>query len=496
MKRYLTYIIPIVVVTVMIGAYYGIPAWYHRYLTQQQPDILTWFVSSASWSTLSGSSIHNTATSDYQAMVSKELSKLTKQTRILLDLYNEDQEPKYLFDLVTSLTDDGAYYTAIYLYQILLQEFPQQATYPSYLKLLLNRGEYTPQFLTEYQTTINALVASGMITTQDALFFTSFRTLISGDVDTFYQTVHQLSGDYAPIASDLLANLTTYSAYKQAPQQYLWWLFASTLLRHGYYAPAIHLAQQSLKLNPDYTLGLQIMAYGRLMTHDWDNSKLYLKQLMTLDPVHLITYQRLYGVASYRDGEYRDAVQYLIQVQDKIPNIELLRYIGLSYRELQDFNHLATTYRTILDDEKIDSIDYFEFFDSYRRSVSYTSGMIMSDLVNPLDQYDNVLLADYIVSCTTTIVGRESYVCDYGRALQSLFTANLDQAMEQMVVIARDHPYDFVYGMIGDLYAIKDQAPTAQVYYRKAIESSYNGWYQRYLSNKIKSLTVDGSETN
>jgi hypothetical protein len=155
-------------------------------------------------------------------MVSKELPKLTKQTRALLDQYNEDKDPKYLFDLVASLTDDGAYYTAIYLYQILLKEYPKEAKYTSYLKLLLNRGEYTPQFLSEYQSTINTLVSSGMITNQDSLFFTSFRTLISGDVDTFYQTVYQLSGEYAPIASDLLANVTSYSQYKQAPQQYLW----------------------------------------------------------------------------------------------------------------------------------------------------------------------------------------------------------------------------------------------------------------------------------
>jgi hypothetical protein len=171
---------------------------------------------------LSGDSIHDTSTDEYQSFIVTELPKLTKQTRVLLDLYNEDKDPKYLFDLVNSLTDDGAYYTAIYLYQILLHEFPDTAKYPAYLKLLLNRGEYTPQFLTEYQTTIDTLVASGMITDQDGLFFTSFRTLISGDVDTFYQTVHQLSGEYAPIASDLLANLTTYSAYKQAPKQYLW----------------------------------------------------------------------------------------------------------------------------------------------------------------------------------------------------------------------------------------------------------------------------------
>jgi tetratricopeptide (TPR) repeat protein len=284
--------------------------------------------------------------------------------------------------------------------------------------------------------------------------------LISGDVDTFYQTVHQLSGEYAPIASDLLANLTTYSAYKQAPQ---------------HFAPAIHLAQQSLKLNPDYTLGLQIMAYGRLMTHEWSSSKSYLTQLMTLDPIHLVTYQRLYGIASYRNGEYRDAVQYLTQVQEKIPNIELLRYIGLSYRELQDYSNLTTTYRAILEDKKVDSVDYFEFFDTYRRLVSYSSGMILSGGINPIDQYDNTLMSDYITSCATTMVDKESYLCDYGRSLQLLFAANIDQAMEQMIIIAHDHPYDFVYGMIGDLYVIKDQLPTAEVYYRKAIESSYNG---------------------
>jgi tetratricopeptide (TPR) repeat protein len=196
---------------------------------------------------------------------------------------------------------------------------------------------------------------------------------------------------------------------------------------------------------------------------------------MTIDASHLLTYQRLYGIASYWAGEYRNSIEYLTQVQEKIPNIELLRYIGLSYREIQDYKHLATTYRTILQDPKIDAVDYFEFFDTYRRSVSYTSGMIMSDLTSPLAQYDTGLLNDYIVSCATAMTGKELYLCDYGQALQSLFTANLDQAMEQMVAIARDHPYDFVYGMIGDLYIIKDQLPTAELYYRKAIESSYNG---------------------
>jgi hypothetical protein len=166
-------------------------------------------------------SIHNTKTDEYESLVASELPKLTKQTRALLDQYNEDKDPKYLFDLVDSLTNDGAYYTAIYLYQILLIKYPDQAKYPAYLKLLLNRGEYTPQFLTEYQSTINTLATSGFISQQDSLFFTACRTLISGDVDTFYQVVHQLSGDYAPIASDLLANLTSYSQYKQAPQQYL-----------------------------------------------------------------------------------------------------------------------------------------------------------------------------------------------------------------------------------------------------------------------------------
>jgi len=159
---------------------------------------------------------------EYRDTIARELPKLTKQTRALLDQYNLESDPKYLFNLVESLTDDGAYYTAIYLYQILLKQYPDTATYPTYLKLLLNRGAYTPQFLTQYQATINLLSSSGYINEQDTLFFTSFRTLISGDVDTFYQTVHQLTGDYAPIASDLLNNLNTYSEYKQAPQQYLW----------------------------------------------------------------------------------------------------------------------------------------------------------------------------------------------------------------------------------------------------------------------------------
>jgi hypothetical protein len=47
MKRYLTYIIPIIVAAVIVGAYYGIPVAYDWYLTQQQPNMLTGFVYSS-----------------------------------------------------------------------------------------------------------------------------------------------------------------------------------------------------------------------------------------------------------------------------------------------------------------------------------------------------------------------------------------------------------------------------------------------------------------
>lgn len=486
------------IVLCMVAGYYGIPIAYDWYLTRWQNTVVDALIASGQMSTgnimtTGDESIHDTKTSQYQWFITAELPKLTKQTRALLDQYNEDQDPKYLFDLVRTLTDDGAYYTAIYLYQILLDTYPDQATYTQYLKLLLNRGQYNTKFLSEYQQTINTLSSSGLINQQDTLFFTSFRTLISGDVDAFYQTVHQLTGEYAPIASDLLANFDTYSAYKQAPQQYLWWLFASTLLRYGYYAPAIHLAEQSLKFNPDYVLWYQIMAYAHLMTHDRDTAKSYLTKLMESDSTHLITYQRLYGVASYRDQEPKDTVWYLTQVNKKVPSIEMLRYLWLSYRALYDYLHVTKTYRDILTSYEPELVDYFEFFDTYRRAVSYQLNTTMSGVVNPLDQYDDQLLSDYIARCSQTMTGDQSYVCDYGQALKNLFAGNTDEAMQLMIWIARDYPYDFVFGMLGDLYLMNNQSPTAQIYYQKAIKASYNGWYQLYLSNKIKELPINGS---
>jgi tetratricopeptide (TPR) repeat protein len=483
--------VSILVVVLIVWLYYWIPLWYEKYqlyLASQTANPLA--VVPYSGSTETWSSIHDL--SDSAELIASELPKLTKQTRALLDQYQQDHNPVYLFDLVSSLTDDGAYHTATSLYQILLRTYPDKATYTSYLTLLLNRGQYTPAFLTEYQSTVDALAASGMISSQDQLFFTSFRTLISGDVDTFYQVVHQLTWDYTPIASDLLNNLTAYSQYKQAPQQYLWGLFASTLLRHGYYAPAIHLAQQSLKLNPDYVLWFQVMAYAHMMIHDWSTAKQYLTKLMVQDSSHLLTYQRLYGIVSYRSGEHKDTVRYLTQVYDKIPNVELLRYIGLSYRSLYDYLHVAKTYRRILESNQTTEIDYFEFFDTYRRSVSYYSGMSITWTTNPIDQYDQALLSDYLESCTMTMTGNLSYLCDYGTALRQLFAGDTDRSLEIMIQVAKTYSYDFVYGMIGDIYLIKDQIPTAQLYYTKAIESSYNGWYQRYLSNKLRQLTVDG----
>gem|GEM_PF-1674854 len=144
-------------------------------------------------------------------------------------------------------------------------------------------------------------------------------------------------------------------------------------------------------------------AYSHMMMHDWSQSKTYLEQLLTLDPSHLLTYQRLYGIISYRHNEHQDAIWYLSQVYNKIPDIELLRYLGLSYRALYDYIHVTSTYRTLLGSQEILDIDYFEFFDTYRRSVGYTSGMIFLPTTNPIDRYDNKLLDDYIQQCLLTI---------------------------------------------------------------------------------------------
>lgn len=503
MKQRKNILIPVTVVVIITAIYYAAPALYDWYLDQWKQDVIWSIIKSDNQvDTDTGSlentwSIHNTMSQEYHDTVEGELPKLTKQTRALLDQYSRDPDPSYLFNLVESLTSDGAYYTAIYLYQILLKAYPDTATYTDYLTLLINRGSYTPQFLAQYQKTINILSASGYINKQDALLFTSFRTLISGDVDGFYQIVHQLTGEYAPLAWDLLANLTSYSEYKQAPKQYLRWLFASTLLRYGYYTPAIHLAQESLKFNPDYVLGEQVMAYWNLMTHDWTLAKNYLTKLMESDPQHLITYQRLYGIASYRDQNPKDTVRYLTQVNSVIPSIEMIRYLWLSYRSLYDYLHVAKMYRELLTLYEPQELDYFEFFDTYRRAVSYQQDMSMSWVVNPIDTYDNALLSDYVVRCNQTMKNTQSYICSYGEWLQLLFNQDIDGSLKIMIDVARNYPYDFVFGMIGDLYLINWQAPTAQIYYEKAIKSSYNWWYQSYLSNKINNLIIDdGLETN
>jgi hypothetical protein len=74
-----------------------------------------------------------------------------------------------------------------------------------------------------------------------------------------------------------------------------------------------------------------------------------------------------------------------------------------------------------------------------------------------------------------TMTGNLSYLCDYGTALRQLFAGDTDRSLDIMIQVAKTYSYDFVYGMIGDIYLIKDQIPTAQLYYTKAIESSYNG---------------------
>jgi len=82
---------------------------------------------------------------------------------------------------------------------------------------------------------------------------------------------------------------------------------------------------------------------------------------------------------------------------------------------LYDYLHVAKTYRELITTYDLQLVDYFEFFDTYRRSVSYQEGMSMSGVVNPIDTYDNGLLSDYVDRCIQTMTGDQTYICQYGK---------------------------------------------------------------------------------
>jgi len=79
-----------------------------------------------------------------------------------------------------------------------------------------------------------------------------------------------------------------------------------------------------------------------------------------------------------------------------------------------------------------------------------------------------------VTSCATHVTGDQVYLCSFGTALTLVAQDQTSEAIQKLIPLARDHPYDYIYALIGDLYQVNNQLPTAQIYYEKAINASYN----------------------
>ena len=83
--------------------------------------------------------------------------------------------------------------------------------------------------------------------------------------------------------------------------------------------------------NKNYVLPYQVLAYSNFLTHNREAAKDYFLKLADFDASNAFLYKFLIGICYYRYADYDQSLLYLNQVTDPGLQIDVYRYMLLSY---------------------------------------------------------------------------------------------------------------------------------------------------------------------
>jgi tetratricopeptide (TPR) repeat protein len=171
---------------------------------------------------------------------------------------------------------------------------------------------------------------------------------------------------------------------------------------------AKRLALHALLADKEYILPYQVLAYSNFLTHNREAAKDYFLKLADFDTNNNFLYKFLIGISYYRYGDYEQSILYLNQVTDAGLQIDVYRYMLLSYIQTEDTNSMTRMWQNLLGESTLQASDFSLFFDQMFY-MPFRAG-------TPFTLYsENPQLADlYLGKCSTLFTGSQADVCTYG----------------------------------------------------------------------------------
>lgn len=331
---------------------------------------------------------------------------------------------------------------------------------------------------------VKQYVSLGLLTADDEMFYKGIVALWRYDYETATAAFGKVTGfRYKDFKSSYESALANYIKIKNPPVYYRDALVALTLLKNGYFSSAKRLALRAVKQNPGYILPYQVLAYTNFLMHNRESAKDYFLKLADFDADNTFLYKFLIGISYYRYGDYEQSVLYLNQVTDPRLQIDVQRYMLLSYIQLEDTTNMIRMWHSLLGEQDLQASDFSLFFDQMF-FVPYRTG-------KPFDLYlDNPQLVDlYLGKCSTLLSGSQVDVCTYGKVWLQLAQQNLSSIGTEIVSLSQKYQQSHLYHLLGDYYAELKQTSLAKDAYAKALTICDNLSEQTIIQHKL--MTID-----
>lgn len=392
-----------------------------------------------------------------------------KKIEILEILYKENKEEEVLLELINSYYNNNDYKSASkYLEEIEIDKIDPIV----YINIKINTIEFTRSSVDDLKDKVNKFYLEKKIDEQDHIYYQLLFDIIYNDIEKFLENIEKIDVDwkYSEFKSDLNVAIDQYYRFTNPPEYFMDWLIAFVLMKNWDYKIAEKLADQVLRINPNYILMHQIIWESSFIRKDYEITIKHFTELIDIDEDNKNLYTYYIWISNFWLGNNQTAIVHLNEIDDIYFIKNKYRYLALAYEKIWDYENMMKSFARILQNRPLTDYDFYTFFD-----IIFYKWNFQEDF-NDLFKNNFQLATSYITACYEDL--QEPLICRYARAWFHVARWEDEIAYKYLDFLVEKYPRDYLFNKIWDIYFEKWDYKNARQNYIKAIAYSQNSEFQ------------------
>lgn len=368
------------------------------------------------------------------------------------------------------------------------------------LYVLVSAGSFGDTHRHQIKSLVDNLFLEGRIDQATVDFHYALLAFVQFDLDNYSYFMDQLvdtsydSWYYA--FQDQRAQL---DLYQDVSDVYLYGLIALRYFREWYPAVARTAAEFMLTREPHYLLAHQLLAYTNLLLGSWEAARDAFVTLEQLDSPHLSRYAYFQWVTYFEMSDYTNAILQFARVREVDLDVDVARYLFLSYALVDDQTHTDRMRLRIMQmpPHLLTAFDFFTVFDVTFYGRDYTavhddelvaSWTGVERGVNGLSVEQLRALEGFIDRCYQTLPDELVYVCLYGKAGYTLLMGDTAQSYVYISQLVNRYPTSQLFLRAAQLADELGYLDDAKRLIARSILASQDEDEQVFLRNYLMNL--------